>query len=323
MALDDIIKIEKEGTTAPVQTRTKAYNLLWIPPRFPKISIFEPTPEDRPFCQPIPDKTVENMLRIAEQNEQVDVRLWVDSERLNRAQMEWLREMAGKACTRNMQILDLESISEYRSDQWFHQPDLSQNWRHNKHSLIWRQVDTARILAGVQGDYEQSFYSDADVTNLIIDSQNVQEQLQKHGVIVSGWPTQDGAGYENQLFGFTRERKSLFFRLYEQTLEYVKSHGRNGYDPFIIFINSKFKDEEKIDTREIVFSPEYDDTRASHPGLDIHCPLPKNERGAVDVYQSTIFDLDSLVLLSTEILEKTYLVKAGIAKYSGLMLFKE
>lgn len=316
MALDDIIKIEKEGTEAPIQTRTKAYNLLWIPPRFHDIFSLERTPEDQSFYQPIPDKTVENMLRLAEQNELVDVRLWVDSERLNREQMEWLREMAGKACTKNMQIVDLESISEYRSDWWFHQPDPFRDWRHNKHSLIWRQVDTARILASLQGDYNQSFYSDADVTNLIIDSSEVQEQLQKHGAIVSGWTTKEGVGYENQLFGFTRERKSLFFRLYEQTLEYVKSHGRNGYEPFIDFMNSEFKAKEKIDTREIVFSPDHDGTQASHPGLDIHCPLPKDERGAVDVYQSSLFDPDSLVLLSTSNLN-TYLVEVGIAKYSG------
>ncbi len=264
MTLDDTIPMTRERVGALPQTRTKAYNLVWIPPRFREISLIEYAPEDQPFRQPIPDKTVENMIGIADQNEGVDVRLWIDSRRMTTRQMTWLGEMTGRARTQNMQVVDLEAIPEYKGDYFYWLSDSSQDWRHDKHSLIWKQVDTARILACLQGDYDQSFYSDADITNLVVASPKVQEPLQTHGLIVCGWPN---SGYENGLFGFTRERKDLFRRLYRETLEDVKVYRRNGYGTFMSFIN-ELKAKEKINRHEIIFTPEFDGTEASHPGLD-------------------------------------------------------
>ncbi len=276
----------KEVNSVPIYS--KAYNLLWIPPRFPDKSITEgisefsgletlsqiPEREGPPFCQPIPDKTVKNMIGIAERNESVDVRLWIDSQRMTRPQMQWLQEMTEGCPPQNLRLADLESIAEYRNDVWYHIPDNSSQWRSDKHSLIWRQVDTARILASLQGNYEQVFYSDADITNLVVDSVPVQEIIRKHGVIVAGWKNNVRAiEYENQLFGFTHARKNLFWRLYSQTIEWAKSFGENGYSSFLSFINEELVGKEKINPREIVFSPQFDFTPASHPDLDKHCPL--------------------------------------------------
>lgn len=288
---------------------SKAYNLLWIPPRFPDKSITEgisefsgletlsrqSKQEEPPFRQPIPDKTVKNMIGIAERNETVDVRLWIDSWRMTQAQMQWLQEMTESCPSQNLRLADLESIAEYRNDFWYHFPDYNPRWRSDKHSLIWQQVDTARILATLQGNYEQSFYSDADITNLVVDSVPVQEIMERHGVIVAGWKNDVRAvGYENGLFGFTRARKNLFGGLYSRTIEWAKSFEENGYSPVLSFINEELVGKEKINPREIVFSPQFDFTQASHPDLDKHCPLPPTSTNTVSRYADFLRKKQSL-----------------------------
>ena len=74
--------------------------------------------------------------------------------------------------------------------------------------------------------------------------------------------------YENGLFGFTRTRRDVLRQLYEQTLRDGKQHKMNGYATFKDFIYNQLIEKEGIDTREIVFSPNYDSTEASFPYLD-------------------------------------------------------
>lgn len=237
---------------------SKAYNLLWIRPDF--------AGQDEQFRQPIPTKTVENMKGIAEQNPNADVRLWVDSKRMSEVQMRWLKEMIRETPSANMSLQDLRTIPEYDNHYFYNQPDNSPNWRLDKHSLIWRQVDSARILACLQGEYDQVFYSDADIVNLRINSNEVQNRLKKHGIILnggvdvkSGYPW-----YENGLFGFDHRGRSFFSVLYDRTIREV-TKGENGYGTYIDLINSDLKGEMGIDTREIVFQAKYDGTVALHP----------------------------------------------------------
>ena len=126
------------------------------------------------------------MLGIAKRNPNVDVKLWVDSKRMTNTQMKWVRNTVGECSSHNMSLLDLRTIPEYNNHYFYNQPDNSPNWRLDKHSLIWRQVDAARILACLQGDYDQVFYSDADITNLRVDSDEVQGRLTRHGIILNG-----------------------------------------------------------------------------------------------------------------------------------------
>ena len=244
---------------------TKAYNLMWIPPR-PYVSSMD---GDGNFCQPIPDKTVKNVLAIAERNQKVDVRLWVDSRRIVGEQRQWLENMVGDCHSNNMSLLDLQSIADYRDEPLYNQPDTNLFWRSEKHSLIWRQVDAARILACLESDFDQVFYSDADITNLVVDSPEVQRKLEKQGVIISaGYFTLDGKlCIENGLFGFDGRKREFFRKLYDQTVRDAVNNKLNGYLTYIHLIN-ELEWKDKIDKKEIIFFASYDETRASHPGQD-------------------------------------------------------
>jgi hypothetical protein len=257
---------------------TQAYNLLWLSPdfaTFAKIEYFEiPGLSSSEFHKPIPPKTVENIQNIAKQNPEVDVRLWIDSKRLTQEQRDWLENMVSQSELKNLVIHDLRTISEYCSTPLFNKSDDSPYWRADKKSLIWRVVDTARILASLQGDYDQSFYSDADITNLRVNSDEVQQALSNHGCIVSGWADEKSRGMENQLFGFNKVNKDLFRSLYEQTLHDVEYTFENGYPTFISFIRHEILEKRGVDMKEIVFRIGHDGTCAMHPGKPYNFSIP-------------------------------------------------
>ena len=216
------------------------------------------------FVQPIPTKTVENINKIAELNQGVDIKLWVDSRRLTSEQIDWLKELSEACPSKNLIISDLRTIPEYNNYYLFNSPDANPDWRLDKHSLIWRQVDAARILACLQGNYDQSFYSDADITNLDVNSKEIQNRIAKHGVVLSGGISNGDAFYENQMFGFEGKQKDSFKLLYNRTLAEIQLKRENGYGAYIGFINAELKDKAGIDTKEVVWSPEYDGTVALH-----------------------------------------------------------
>lgn len=233
---------------------------MWVAPQLP--------PTDR-FYQPIPDRTVENMLGIAERNEGVDVRLWVDSRRITGTQREWIEEKAGNCPSQNMSLLDLCSIPEYANEPLYAQPDINPDWRRYKASLIWQQVDAARILvclAGLEEGYQQVVYSDADITNMVIDSKIVQRKFKDSGIIISA---SELVGYENGLFGFERRRQEWCKQLYEETLNSVSDPviKRNGFAAFSSWINGHVMKKDII-LSKIIFYPDYDGTEARHPGLE-------------------------------------------------------
>lgn len=236
---------------------SQAYNLLWIRPDFAE--------QGEAFRQPIPSKTVENMRGIAERNSGVDVRLWVDSRRMSESQMQWLKNMIRETPSGNVFLQDLRSIPEYNNHHLYNQGETTREWRFDKHSLVWRQVDAARILVCLQGDYDQEVYSDADVTNLEVNSEEVQSRLVKHGIILGGGIGDSGyAWYENQLMGIDKRGRNFFRALYDRTMREVM-RGENGYGAYIDLINSELKGKMGIDTREIVFQSRYDGTVALHP----------------------------------------------------------
>ena len=250
----------REGKPKEVvaESPTKVYNLLWVSPTFP-------VPGEQ-FWQPVPRQTVENMQGIAERNRTVDVQLWVDSIRMTGAQSEWLEKMTEECKLHNFSLHNLRTIPEYSNNPFYNQPDNSRNWRFNKHSLIWRQVDAARILACLQSSHDQVFYSDADITNLVVDSSEVQSRLKKHGIILSGGVHEKvGPWYENGLFGFNPTKRDFFRLLYDTTLRDVVMERENGYGSYINMIDSELKEKENIDLREIVFQARYDGTAALHP----------------------------------------------------------
>ena len=122
------------------------------------------------------------MYSIAKRNHTVDVQIWIDSKRMTGAQERWLENIVKRYPGNNLRLFDLRSIPEYEANPFFDQPDDPHDADY-KHSMIWRQVDTARILVCLQGNHDQVFYSDIDISNLNINSDEIQDKLRKHKVI--------------------------------------------------------------------------------------------------------------------------------------------
>lgn len=248
---------------------SQAYNLVWLSPRFT-------SGDGEDFHPPFQEKTKENILAIARANPDVDVRLWVDSKRLTKLQMQWLQEMVSDSVSNNLVVQDLRTIPSYDQCPLYNKEDTSPDWRANKHSLIWRQVDAARILACLQGEYAQSFYTDCDITRFCINSDDVQSTLSRHGIVVS---TPGGKGFENQILGFDSRCRGIFNLLYISTLRDVSDNECNGYSALVDFLN--FHNEIHrlgIDKEKIGIDTRYDGTAAIHPNIKEHSrnrpPLP-------------------------------------------------
>lgn len=235
-----------------MQQAKSVYNLLWLKPKF-KI------PEGL-RVDPMPSEVCENIVLISNQNSRSDVLLWIDSRQIVGWQHEWISKLINLTQTRNLQIRDLNEIPEYASNELFERQDESSRWRKDKHALIWRQVDVAKILVCLQGNYEQTFYSDTDVVNLSIESQEIQGVLGKFGFIVGGIVFRGGfEATENQAFGFDRTYKNVFEDVYSLTLQEAQN-GRNGYLAFRHVIEGKMVGYGS----EVVFKCRYNSPHARH-----------------------------------------------------------
>jgi hypothetical protein len=257
-------KDTEERQTDVVEIPTKAYNLVWIAPRN------FPVPTEQFFGEPIPHPTIANMYGIAERNPDGDIRLWVDSRRMNDAEMGWLERTVGECSSNNLTLHDFREVPEYREHPLYNQSDYSVEPHFQKDSLIWRQVDAARILACLCSPHDQVFYSDIDITNLVVNSSEVQKRLKKHGIILAGGVFETGnPWYENQLFGFDRRKRKFFRQLYERTLTDAVKRRKNGYPSYVKLIESELEEREGIDTRDIVFQVIRDDgTVPRHPQFE-------------------------------------------------------
>lgn len=237
-----------------------AYNLLWL-----GLTLRDKKKADEKFITPIPEKTIENIINIASQNPNSDILLWVDSIRLTEEQAQWFKETITKSGISNVKIKDLREIPEYAADAFYKKSEENKEWRIDKHSLIWRQVDAAKVLISLQGDYDQYFYSDTDVTNLKIDSEEIQTKIRESGIVLGGGKFSSGfPWYENQLFGFSKDRINRFRLLYQKTISDVKLETRNGYQTFVDFINNELIKKDGIETRNSVFEVRHDGTFAEH-----------------------------------------------------------
>jgi len=225
------------------------YNLLYIPRKFPK----EKDLVDNNSANLLPSKCSENIVSIANQNPLTNVKFWIDSRRMTESQIENLRKLTLKTKSNNLTLCNLLTIPGYSGNPLYQKSDNSSCWEIDKHSLIYRQVDLARILVCLQGNYDQTFYSDLDITNLVIDSEEVQTKMKKYGILLGGELLSNNKPFfENGLFGFSSERKNLFWLLHKQTLEETFYRNKNGYLPYLNFVN-ELRRREKLTFEQIGF----------------------------------------------------------------------
>ncbi|MBP7708769.1 hypothetical protein KA107_03715 [Candidatus Pacearchaeota archaeon] len=243
---------------------SSSYNLVWMSPRFYKSGQEE-------IRQPVQNATMDNISNIAKKNADTEVKFWTDSLRMAPSQLNWLEESFKQCPTHNLGLHDLRSIEAFNAEPFYSQEDTFANWRCHKDSLIWRQVDSVRILAILQGNYTQTFYSDTDITNLVISSPEVQKPMKKYGLVIGGGGAEGGcsAWYENQLFGFDSRQRPFFRALYQKTLQRAIHEKRNGYGVFVDSIKKELNPSLSPRGRNgFLFRAKFDKTEASHPGKE-------------------------------------------------------
>lgn len=204
-----------------------SYNLLWL-----GIRIKSEQDREKEFQMPFSKDKLDNIARISQENPNVDVRLWIDSRRHSKAQVEWFMNLPRELGFQNLVVVDLSDVEDYRREELFYQSEQNAYWRDGrKDSLIWRQVDVAKLLVCTEGDYDRVFYSDLDDV-LDIDSEDVISKIERNGFVVCGVFHDDKKpGIENQCFGFDRSKKENFVRLFYLTREKAYQ-GENGYMTF-------------------------------------------------------------------------------------------
>lgn len=203
---------------------SQRYNLLWLGLRL----LDDHGRESETSVEPISQDKMDNLLRIAETYSDTDVRLWIDSKRMTDNQLKWLKSRIAESGMSNLSVGDLRKENEYVSRDIFNHSEIAKNWRNNKHSLIWRQVDVAKLLICFFGDYDRVYYSDMD-TFIDLNSSKVLESMARDGFVVGGVFHEDRKpGIENQAFGFCREKIHDFEVLFNKTV--MRAIDReNGY----------------------------------------------------------------------------------------------
>lgn len=189
-----------------VAENTKAYNLLWINPvPYPKGAT----------ALPVPQNQLNNVIENAKTNQDTDVIFWIDSKRLSSTQIDALEKWKNDNLLSNLTFRDLQSIPEYGNEQssdydFYQRADNNPNWGGAlKDSLIWKQVDAAKILianhTAKEEQYETIAFSDLDII-LDLSAEELTGKLDHSGLAV--YAASEGFGMiENQAFVFSNKHK--------------------------------------------------------------------------------------------------------------------
>lgn len=240
---------------------SKALNFLWLSLDAPVCGGHQ----DQPFRQPLPAHYLPNIVKTADANPKTDVILWVDTWRHSEAQMQYMREELATASGQNICLKDLRSIEAYRAEPLFNTNADVPNWcDEDKRSVMWRQVDLAKVLISLQGRYDQTFYADLDYAAITPDSPTLQHQLAKQGLIVRGSFRDDRPRFENQVWGFDQRHRVFFEELYAQTRR-AASKGENGYAVFMDALKEKSLPPYGLKLHDICFDIPHDQSAAYHP----------------------------------------------------------
>ncbi len=206
--------------------KSKVLNFLWLNLDLPA----PPDPEDGTIRQPLPEEYIKNVRSAGKAHPAAEIDLWVDSKRLTERQMVYLK-YAVENGMKNVHLKDLRSIPEYDKEKLYNKAETDPNWRNTYFSTIWLQVDAAKILISLQGDFGQHFFADMDHYHLDIESEQVQKMIGQHGLMI-GSAYGGGASIENQLWGFDQTRRK-FFEQYCATALKQAYKGNNGYEPLL------------------------------------------------------------------------------------------
>ncbi|MFN7112994.1 MAG: hypothetical protein ACK4PK_01390 [Alphaproteobacteria bacterium] len=242
---------------------SRVLNFIWINLDFPSPK----TAAALPFQRPMPPQYIDSIINAANHNPDTQIKLWIDSKRLTQEQRLFLQEQlsAGSA---NAALSDLRDIPAYDREALYNKPETSRFWRDDKKSLIWRQVDAAKVLICLQGNFDQVFFADADLAGFKTSDEALQKKIRTHGIFVNQGP--DYPLIENQMWGFDSARRRPFFEaLYKDTLKQAYK-GENGWMSLVNMVDqmlcaSKQSGGEGIYLYDIVHFTRESGLRAHHP----------------------------------------------------------
>ena len=240
---------------------TQVLNFLWLNLDIPA----PPDPANGDIRQPMPKNYIANIREAGAAHPQADIVLWVDSKRLTERQMDHLRNAVENGD--NIHVKDLRGIPAYNQTPLYNEPETNPNWRDaDQRSVIWRQVDAAKALICLQGNYDQTFVADLDHAHLDLNEPQVQEALGKHGLFIGSREktTVDIGQIENQLWGFERSKRPFFELACAMALKSC-THDTNAWYDFVMLVKSELLDKEKIPMQEFCLALDSDGSQAEHP----------------------------------------------------------
>ncbi len=214
--------------------KSQVLNFLWLNLDLPA----KPDPEDGSIRKPLPEEYIGNVRAAGERHPHAEVDLWVDSKRLTEKQIAYLKAVT-EIDRPNVHIKDLRTIPAYDKEALYNEGETNEHWRSGWSGKIWLQVDAAKILISLQGNFDQSFFADLDHAHLDIESKEVQTMIGKHGLLI-GSAYEGGSSIENQLWGFEPRQRPFFETYYEKALR----SAYNGYNGFgdLCSMTSSFTD---------------------------------------------------------------------------------
>ena len=241
-------------------TRKQAINFLWLGLDLPA----KPDPDNGSIRLPMPEEYINNVREAALRHPGADINLWVDSRRLTEKQLGYLKAVTEDK-VRNLHVKDLCAIPAYRDEELYNRTETKRDWRSGYRGVVWLQVDAAKILIPLQGDYDRSFFADLDHAHLDIESGQVRSLLDRHGLLIGG---SDGysTSLENQLWGFDRSRRVFFEDYYSAALD-ISYKGEIGYGALYPTVRNALDGFEGISSTDICLPiGSRGLTHAEHPG---------------------------------------------------------
>ncbi len=183
----------------------------------------------------IPPEYIQNVNEFASKIDSkrmvTDLFLWLDYRRHSEQQIKGLRQKLAP----NIIIRDLCDIEDYTANELYNRAETNPEWRNNKSSLIWQQVDAARILVCLHqiddlDNCDRVFYADMDVLGIDLNNPELCWEM-KRGCAVTSVIREGFSVIENQFFGFPHQQKPLFEKIYMASLADAEK-GKNGWSAY-------------------------------------------------------------------------------------------
>ncbi len=208
---------------------SQVLNFLWLNLELPP----PPDPDKKTIRAPLPAQYIANAREAGMLHPAAEIKLWVDSRRLTERQMTYLKQTLEDGMS-NVRLRDLRDIPAYDHEPLYNKGETNPHWRDGgQQALIWRQVDAAKVLVSLQGNFDQTFFADLDHAHLDIDSKQVQSMLKKHGLMIGSYASSKKVHIENQLWGFDRSRHKFFEQYYKTSLKCAYK-GKNAWFALVI-----------------------------------------------------------------------------------------